>query len=132
MANFWLLESLRLQVGDTKRTFQASQGHFLRLSYEPLDQLVEKADRSIEKQRIGYRVKLEIALLQYYGLQDVDFLRMCQNAEYVEVLSSSPINLSGYTLAFEKLEAEEIFHSNALKIKASVKIREVIYNIPNL
>ncbi len=130
MANFWLLESLALQVGNTTRTFQASQGHFLRLSYEPLDKLVEKADRSIEKQRIGYRVKLEIALLQYYSLQYVDFLRMCQNAQYVSIVASSPVDLAGKTLAFEKFDANEIFHTNAVKIKAIAIVRELVYNIP--
>jgi hypothetical protein len=130
MANFWLLESLTLQVGESTRTFQASQGHFLRLSFEPLDQIVEKADRTIEKQRIGYRVKLEIAILQYYSLQDADFLRMCQNADYVSIVASSPVDLAGKTLAFEKFDADEIFHTNAAKIKATAMVRELLYNIP--
>jgi FKBP-type peptidyl-prolyl cis-trans isomerase 2 len=130
MANFWLLESLTLRVGDNTRTFQASQGHFLRLTYEPLDQIVEKADRTIEKQRVGYRVRLEIAFLQYYGLQDADFLRLCQNADYVSIVASSPVDLAGKTLAFEKFEADEIFHSNAAKIKATATVRELVYNIP--
>jgi hypothetical protein len=121
-------------VGETyiTRTYQASSGHYIRVRYEPLDEVVEKADRSIEKLRRGYRIRIEIAILQNVNIADADFLRLCTNADRVEIISSSPVNLAGMHLVFTDYDADEIFTSDVVRIKAEAKTIETVYNIPTV
>jgi hypothetical protein len=135
MPNFWMLERIDLQIGNSAQPFQAEQGDLIRLEWEPEDILYETASHKQKKIRKGYRGKLTIETFAWNDLSKADFLRMCMNAESVEIGYTEPIfspSLEGYYLVFESLEVVEMYSESKFLLRATAKIQELLPNIPAL
>ena len=136
MPNFWMLERIDLVTGSiVSMVFFADQGDLIRLEWEPVDIYYESASHRWVKIRKGYRGKLTIETFVWNDLTKADFLRMCMNAESVEIEYTEPTfspDLSGYHLVFESLEVVEMYSENKFLLRATAKIQELLPNIPAL
>jgi hypothetical protein len=135
MANFWMLEGLELKIGAIANTFHAETGDVIRLEWEPEDIIFETASHKRKKIRKGYRGKLTIETFVWNDLMKADFLRMCMNAESVEIGYAMPFfspDLVGYHLVFESLEVMEMYSENKFLLRATARIQELLPNIPAL
>jgi len=135
MPNFWMLSRLDLQVGTNTQSFRADSGDLIRLEWEPEDIFYETASHKRRKIRKGFRGKLTIETFAWNDLSKADFLRMCMNAERVEIIYTAPYfspDLSGYHLVFESLEVVEMYGENKFLLRAAAKIQELLPNIPAL
>jgi hypothetical protein len=134
MPNFWVLSSLSLSLG-SGITFYADQGDLIRLEWEPEDILYETASHKRKKIRKGYRGKLTIETFVWNDLTKADFLRMCMNAESVEITYTVPTfspSLAGHNLVFESLEVVEMYSESKFLLRATARIQELLPNIPAL
>jgi hypothetical protein len=135
MPNFWMLEQIDMQIGTNTQSFFAEQGDLIRLEWETEDILYETASHKRKKLRKGYRGKLTIETFAWNDLSKADFLRMCMNAESVEIGYTEPIfspSLEGYHLVFESLEVVEMYSENKFLLRATARIQELLPNIPAL
>ena len=135
MPNFWMLEEIHLQTGTHAQKFMAWEGDLILLVWEPEDIFYETASDKRRKIRKGFRGKLTIETFAWNDLSKADFLRMCMNAERVEIIYTAPYfspDLSGYHLVFESLEVVEMYGENKFLLRAAAKIQELLPNIPAL
>jgi len=130
-----MLKGIDLAIGSTQQWFRAELGDLIRLEWEPVDIYYESASHRWVKIRKGYRGKLTIETFVWNDLTKADFLRMCMNAESVEIEYTEPTfspDLSGYHLVFESLEVVEMYSENKFLLRATAKIQELLPNIPAL
>jgi hypothetical protein len=115
--------------------FRAEHGDLIRLEWEPEDIFFETASHKQKKIRKGYRGKLTIETFAWNDLTKADFLRMCMNAESVEITYTEPIffpSLVGCHLVFETLEVVEMYSESKFLLRATARIQELLPNIPAL
>lgn len=130
MANFFLLTKLDLVYEQYSRSLLAEYGILMRVTYEPLDKVMELADYSLLKIKRGVRVKIEISFIEKNSVYLQDFLRMCYNASSGVVIEySAPIDLGGSEIIFEEFNGEPI-NAQVCKIKATGRIKTKYDNIP--
>jgi hypothetical protein len=135
MANFWMLSSLTLQVGDIQWNFSASSGDLIKLEWKPEDIFYQTADYQQKKIRKGYRGVITLEIFVWNSIFKADFLRMCMNAEYVRIVGTDPVfnpDLADYNLVFENLEVVEMYSENKYLLKAVAKIQQLLPNIPSI
>ena len=135
MPNFWILERIDLRTGIHVQLFTAQEGDLILLGWEPEDIFYETASRLRRKIRKGFRGKLTIETFAWNDLSKADFLRMCMNAESVEIIYTKPYfspELPGYHLVFESLEVVEMYSENKFLLRATARIQELLPNIPAL
>lgn len=135
MPNFWMLSAIILQVdGNYSWEFRAEYGDNIRLEWKPEDIFYFTADYQQKKLRKGYRgtITLEVFI---WNLEKADFLRMCLNAESVEIAYTAPTfnpDLTQYHVVFESLEVVEMYSENKFLLRATARIQELLPNIPAL
>jgi hypothetical protein len=131
-----MLSTLTLQTdGNYTWEFKAQYGDIIRLNWEPEDIFYQTADYKRKKIRKGYRGTITLEVFIWNNLPKADFLRMCLNAESVEIVYTDPTfnpDLTNYHLVFENLEVVEIYSENKYLLKATAKMQELLPNIPSL
>lgn len=136
MPNPWMLSTLTLQVDENySREFRAEYGDNIRLEWKPEDIFYLSADYQQKKIRKGYRGTITLEVFIWNNLLKADFLRMCLNAESVEIVYTAPTfnpDLTQYRLVFESLEVVEMYGENKFLLRATARIQELLPNIPAL
>lgn len=136
MPNFWMLSILTLQVERERLwEFRAEYGDSIRLEWKPEDIFYQTADYQQKKLRKGYRGTIILEVFIWNNLSKADFLRMCLNAESVEIVYTAPTfnpDLTQYHLVFESLEVVEMYGENKFLLRATARIQDLLPNIPAL
>ena len=136
MPNFWMLSNLTLQRGGNYSwEFKAEYGDNIRLEWKPEDIFYQTANYQQKKLRKGYRGTITLEVFIWNYLKKADFLRMCLNAESVEIVYTAPTfnpGLTQHRLVFESLEVVEMYSENKFLLRATARIQELLSNIPAL